>query len=223
MAGGWNLLGAWLALGLLLGCAAAAGGKGSKAAAAEGDENWPPVTSLKGRAADAKGGAVLLLGPARMPVYLQGMAAWPDEAHGKRQTVRGRIVRRQHIPEARQDEDGAWSQGVAPGSGPQWVVLEPQLGPKPGVPAAVPPELMAAAWPDRAACLKAIAAALEDIEDFRVAFAERAKGKKAVFELWHRTAFKPENRMLLGNPGGQCRNAICDLESGTLERFLYWQ
>jgi hypothetical protein len=82
---------------------------------------------------------------------------------------------------------------------------------------------MAAGWPERAACLKAIAAALEDIEDFRVSFDERSKAKKAVFELWHRAAFKPENRVLLGNPGGQCRNAICDLESGTIERFLYWQ
>jgi hypothetical protein len=223
MSSGWSLLMAWLGLGLLLCCAAAAGGKESGSAAAEKNDHWPPVTALTGRAADAKGGAVLLLGPARMPVYLQGMAAWPEDGHGKRQTVRGYIVRRQHIPEAHRDKGGAWSQGVAPGSGPQWVVLEPQLGPEPGVPAAMPLELMAAGWPDRAACLKAIAAALEDIEDYRVAFDERPKGKKAVFELWHRAVFKPENRMMLGNPGGQCRNAICELESGKVERFLYWQ
>ena len=213
---------AWLGLGLLLCCAAAAGGKESGSAAAEKNDHWPPVTALTGRAADAKGGAVLLLGPARMPVYLKGMAAWPEEEHGKRQTVRGRIVRRQHIPEAHQDEGGAWSQGVAPGSGPQWVVLEPQLGPKPGVPAAMPLELMAAGWPERAACLQAIAGTLA-AEDFRVAFEKRDAGDQAVFALWHRTAFLPQNRNVLGNPGGQCRNAICELESGKVERFLYWQ
>jgi hypothetical protein len=53
------------------------------------------------------------------------------------------------------------------------------------------------------------------------------EGKKGtgelVFHLWHQDAFKPENRNVVGNPGGQCRDVYFDVEKGEVTKTLWWQ
>lgn len=76
---------------------------------------------LCGRAQNAKGGAVLLLG--RAPVYLEGLDAWPADATGQLVAAGGTVKRRAHLPAAKKNEKGEWSQGAA--GGPQWVLEAP--------------------------------------------------------------------------------------------------
>lgn len=189
------------------------------------DTAWTATTALSGLARDAKGGAVLLVGTAAVPVYLDGLDAWPEARHGTLQHVHGQIVRERHLPEAAQDEDGAWSQGVAPGSAPEWVLRHPTIVERPLEAPAVPADLARAAWPEHAACLDAIAAALapSGLGDFLVGTGVEQREDELVFPLWHRTAFLPENAGMTGNPGGQSRNALCDASSGRFDRFLFWQ
>lgn len=75
---------------------------------------------LAGVARDAKGGAVLLV--ENEPVYLEGLDAWPTEAHGQRVAASGTLASRQHLPEATRDAKGAVSQGA---QGKQLVLEKP--------------------------------------------------------------------------------------------------
>jgi len=76
-----------------------------------------------GVAQDAKGGAVVVVGGA--VIYLEGVGAWPDGAVGAAVRVQGARVLRRQLPEATVGDDGAVSQGAAPGS-EQEVVLAPE-------------------------------------------------------------------------------------------------
>ena len=44
-----------------------------------------------------------------------------------------------------------------------------------------------------------------------------------VFHLWHRSAWNPENRGVVGNPGGKCRDVYYDAKRGEVIRTLFWQ
>jgi hypothetical protein len=187
----------------------------------------PATVALSGIAKDAKAGAVLLVGEAKMPVYLEGMAGWPDKDLNHERNVEGIIVSKRYIPEATRDERGAWSQGVEPGSGPEWVIEKPHVTQRPLAPKAMPFDLMRAAWPERAACLdsirKAIVTGGEKPTDFYVGAKVESQDEHLVFALWQRDAFLPENKNLTGNPGGKCKNALCLKKTSSFERFLFWQ
>lgn len=75
------------------------------------------ATTLVGRAENAKGGAVLLVG--EVPYYVLGLDAWPDALLHQRVQVTGVPGRRQYLPEATVDASGAVSQGAV---GPQDVL-----------------------------------------------------------------------------------------------------
>ncbi|MDX2009821.1 MAG: hypothetical protein SFW67_06515 [Myxococcaceae bacterium] len=75
---------------------------------------------LVGQAADAKGGAVLLVG--EQPIYVMGKASWPEALLNQRVALGGRLVRKQHLPLARRSPDGAMSQGAV---GEQLVLEDP--------------------------------------------------------------------------------------------------
>jgi hypothetical protein len=44
-----------------------------------------------------------------------------------------------------------------------------------------------------------------------------------VVELWHQSAFKPEYRLVVGNPGGKCRNFYYDIRQKKITEKLFWQ
>lgn len=44
-----------------------------------------------------------------------------------------------------------------------------------------------------------------------------------VFHLWHRSAWEPENRGVVGNPGGKCRDVYFDPRRGEVTKVLFWQ
>ena len=44
-----------------------------------------------------------------------------------------------------------------------------------------------------------------------------------VVELWHESAFKPKNRLVVGNPGGKCRNFYYDTNWKKITDKLFWQ
>lgn len=75
------------------------------------------TTTLVGTAENAKGGAVLLVDGT--PVYLEGLAAWPDALVHAKVKATGVRTRKQLLPEATVDASGAVSQGA---SGPQDVL-----------------------------------------------------------------------------------------------------
>ena len=74
---------------------------------------------------------------------------------------------------------------------------------------------------------RAVAAALaaggEDPQEFSCEAEEENGGRVLVFHLWHASAFLPENRGVLGNPGGKCRDVWYDVRRGRITETLYWQ
>lgn len=59
--------------------------------------------------------------------------------------------------------------------------------------------------------------------EFFAAIEEKKGTGELVFHLWHQDAFKPENRNVVGNPGGQCRDVYFDPQKGEVTRTLWWQ
>ena len=104
-----------------------------------------PVT-VQGQARDAKGGAVVLTATGET-IYLLGLDAWPSAIEGRTVLATGQRTQAQHLPEAEVGPDGAISQGVAPGSGPQELlhVSTWLLAPDPSL---VPPAPWALRWVD---------------------------------------------------------------------------
>ena len=85
-----------------------------------------------------------------------------------------------------------------------------------------------ASFPDaqRLAVDKIIAALAQSGEvpsEFYAVVQTRAADQVAVFHLWHSSAFLPENRGVVGNPGGKCRDIEYDLVGQQVSRTLWWQ
>jgi hypothetical protein len=76
---------------------------------------------LRGTAADAKGGALVVLEGAS--VYVGELASWDAALVGKPVVVAGTLARRDVIPAATTDASGAVSQGDS--GGEEWVVDHP--------------------------------------------------------------------------------------------------
>jgi len=68
----------------------------------------------------------------------------------------------------------------------------------------------------------AVAAAVENPEEFFVEI-EEVRGPVYVFHLWHQSAFLPQNRGLMGNPGGKCRDVRFDPATRKIVSILFWQ
>jgi len=84
-----------------------------------------------------------------------------------------------------------------------------------------------ALMPEHRAAAAAVATYLtqkgENPKEFFANVERMPNGKELVFRLWHRTAFEPQNRNVVGNPGGKNRDVYFDIESGSVSRMLFWQ
>lgn len=79
-----------------------------------------PVTeAIDGVARNSKASAVLLAEDGRV-IHISGFSSWPTGVEGRVVRVEGRLVQAARVPRASQDADGAWSQGVAMDSMPEW-------------------------------------------------------------------------------------------------------
>lgn len=94
----------------------------------------PPDLRVVGIAQDAKGRALLAAEDGAIWTVL-AFDAWPDGISGQRVAVVGVPGSARTMPVATQGPDGAWSQGVAAGSGPdrtlhgaRWTRLPPAAG-----------------------------------------------------------------------------------------------
>ncbi|MCK6506135.1 hypothetical protein L6R53_22615 [Myxococcota bacterium] len=110
------------------------------------DPSPEALVTVQGQARDANGGAVVLTA-AGESIYLPGLEGWPPAIEGRTIRATGRRTQARLLPEAEVGPDGAISQGVAPGSGPQEVlqVSTWQLAPDPSL---VPPAPWALRWVD---------------------------------------------------------------------------
>jgi len=68
----------------------------------------------------------------------------------------------------------------------------------------------------------ALAAEKETPREFKAEVEEKG-GRAYVFHLWHISAFTPENKGVVGNPGGKCRDIVYDLKSRTASKSMFWQ
>ncbi len=185
-----------------------------------------PQVALTGESRNAKGGAVLLVGPQKMPVYIDGMSHWGARLGEEGLVVEGALELTRYLPEAQTLEGGIVTQGVMPGSR-QWVLGGAKVVDKATRPQVVPFSLMRSAWTERAACLDAIEGALEAAnersEDFCVGVELPERKGLVSYALWHKDLFAPENQGVLGNPGGKARYALCDPSTGSFDSFVFWQ
>jgi hypothetical protein len=62
----------------------------------------------------------------------------------------------------------------------------------------------------------------EDPREFQVGLEDRGNGE-LVFQLWHKSAAVPKNQIVLGNPGGKCRNVIYDTKSKRVTQTMFWE
>lgn len=79
------------------------------------------AVELRGKAENAKGGAVVVVD--EVSIYVRGLAAWPDEALGKRVVVHGSLSTMQYLPEATVNTKGEISQGVSQGDQQKVITL----------------------------------------------------------------------------------------------------
>ena len=69
----------------------------------------------------------------------------------------------------------------------------------------------------------AAAGAVKAPHEFYVEIEEKPAEHSVVLHLWHATAFLPENRGMMGNPGGQCRDIVYDTRARKVVKVLFWQ
>jgi hypothetical protein len=97
-----------------------------------------------------------------------------------------------------------------------------------GRPAGLVPLADVGAFPaDRQAGARAVADAVaqsgERPEEFFAEVEVTPGNGVVVFHLWHRSAWDPVNRGVVGNPGGKCRDVHFDPRSGEVIQTLFWQ
>ncbi len=78
--------------------------------------------SLIGRAENAKGGAVVILGSQEV-IYIRSVSSWDDEIVGKQVIIKGIVRLEKYIPNPEVSKDGAISQGAI---GSQYVLDDAQ-------------------------------------------------------------------------------------------------
>ncbi len=60
-------------------------------------------------------------------------------------------------------------------------------------------------------------------KEFSADVESKDEGKILVFHLWHESAFEPQNRHAVGNPGGKCRDVKYDVTRCKVTKTLFWQ
>jgi hypothetical protein len=63
----------------------------------------------------------------------------------------------------------------------------------------------------------------EQSKEFYVKIDANRADKIIVLHLWHQSAWAPENKGKVGNPGGRCRDAWFDPAIGQVVRVEFWQ
>jgi hypothetical protein len=63
----------------------------------------------------------------------------------------------------------------------------------------------------------------EQSNEFFVKIGANRPDKIVVLHLWHQSAWAPENKGKVGNPGGKCRDAWFDPALGQVVRVELWQ
>ena len=93
---------------------------------------------IEGVAQNGKGGA-LLIREGEKPVYVDGLARWPEGTVGLAVVADGHVVNKRYVPVARADDEGAVSQGVGSTTGldtvlqaPKWHLKGAGVGIEPG-------------------------------------------------------------------------------------------
>jgi hypothetical protein len=90
-----------------------------------------------------------------------------------------------------------------------------------------PPWLLSDVPPKYQEAAKAVALVLvgekEDPAEFKAEVEEREEGEVFVFHLWHLSAFTPENKNAVGNPGGKCRDISFYSRTGKASRSMFWR
>jgi hypothetical protein len=95
-----------------------------------------------------------------------------------------------------------------------------------------PAELLCLAEPDAfpaeyRSAARAVADSVTNMDEAPGEFFAEVEPRRAdevvIFHLWHRSAWQPENRGVLGNPCGKCRDVRFDLRRGQVLETLFWQ
>jgi hypothetical protein len=68
-----------------------------------------------------------------------------------------------------------------------------------------------------------ISQAGEDPKEFFAEVGSENDGRVLVFHLWHLSAFEPQYKLWVGNPGGKCRDVMYDAEARKVTQTLFWQ
>jgi hypothetical protein len=105
---------------------------------------------------------------------------------------------------------------------------ETKISPKVKPPALVDTEALPENFREAARAVAAsISQAGEDPKEFFAEISSESGGQVLVFHLWHTSAFTPENNppngIVLGNPGGKCRNVYYDTKARRVTETLFWQ
>jgi len=69
----------------------------------------------------------------------------------------------------------------------------------------------------------ALAQTGERAEEFYAEVEPQEGGQRLIFHLWHESAFEAENRNVVGNPGGKCRDVYYDARQHKVTQTLFWQ
>ena len=81
-------------------------------------------------------------------------------------------------------------------------------------------EAFAAAYREAA---RAVARHVSSPQDYFVEVEPQKGGRELWFHLWHKTAFAPENRNSIGNPGGKCLDVVYDTKKHKVVHDWAWQ
>jgi hypothetical protein len=71
--------------------------------------------------------------------------------------------------------------------------------------------------------IRTVAQTVDQPQEFSVQIEPDLLDYNLVFHLWHKDAFLPENRNMVGNPGGKCRDVHYNREQKKVVRTLFWQ
>ena len=104
--------------------------------------------------------------------------------------------------------------GCSTGGTPDDVGARPVLAPH-----AFPPEHQAAIR----ACADELKSDGENPAEFYAEVDASTRSDKLVIHLWHQSAFSRENRDVVGNPGGKCRDFHFDPKQKRVTHKLFWQ
>jgi len=70
---------------------------------------------------------------------------------------------------------------------------------------------------------RAVARHIASPSDYFAQVEPQNDGGELVFHLWHKTAFLPQNRGGVGNPGGKCLDVVYDTKKHKVVHDWAWQ